>query len=149
MENIIINIINDMAELMEQYQVAASNERLWAKGSPDQETAEMHERNVAECAYLADIYKKISENPMLLVNAIESEAQEEKLYDIWAEGYADNGGCAGAIRLGSAQGKTFKDACKTFAEEEETFRQYFEEEQMTYWGCRLFDNEADARKSFG
>jgi hypothetical protein len=23
------------------------------------------------------------------------------------------------------------------------------QENMTYWGCRLFDNEADARKSFG
>lgn len=70
MENVIINIINDMAELMEQYQVAASNERLWAKGAPDQETAAMHERNAAECAVLADIYKKLSENPMLLVNAV-------------------------------------------------------------------------------
>ncbi len=71
MENIIINIINDMAELAEQYEGAASNERLWAKGAPDQETAEMHERNAAECAYLADFYKKISENPQLLINALE------------------------------------------------------------------------------
>lgn len=71
MENIIINIINDMAELMEQHQIAASNERLWAKGSPDQETAEMHECNAAEHAYLADLYKKLSENPQLLVAAIE------------------------------------------------------------------------------
>lgn len=149
MENIIIKITNDMAELMEQYQVAASNERLWAKGAPDQETATMHESNAAECAYIADVYKKLSENPTLLVNAIEGEEQAEKLYDIWAEGYADNGGCAGAIRLGSARGKTFKDACKIFAEEEESFRQYFDEESMTYWGCSLFDNEADARKSFG
>lgn len=71
MENIIINIINDMAELMEQHQIAASNERLWAKGAPDQETAEMHERNAAEHTYLVDIYKKICENPQLLINALE------------------------------------------------------------------------------
>lgn len=70
MENVIIKIANDAAELMEQYQVAASNERLWAKGSPDQETAEMHECNAEECAILADLYKKVSENPILLVNAI-------------------------------------------------------------------------------
>jgi hypothetical protein len=71
MENIIINIINDMAELMEQYQVAASNERLWAKGAPDQDTAEMHESNAAECAYLADVYRKLSENPQMLLNVLE------------------------------------------------------------------------------
>ncbi len=71
MENIIINIINDMAELMEQYEGAASNERLWAKGASDQEAAEMHERNAAECAYLVDFYKKLSENPQLLINVLE------------------------------------------------------------------------------
>jgi hypothetical protein len=71
MENIIINIINDMAELAEQYEGAASNERLWAKGAPDQEVAEMHERNGEECAYLADFYKKLSENPQLLINVLE------------------------------------------------------------------------------
>lgn len=71
MENIIINIINDMAELAEQNSCAASNERLWAKGSPDQETAAMHESNAAERAYLADIYRKLSENPQLLINAVE------------------------------------------------------------------------------
>jgi hypothetical protein len=71
MENIIINIINDMAELMEQYQVAASNERLWAKGAPNQDTAEMHERNAEENAVLAEIYKKLSENPQLIINALE------------------------------------------------------------------------------
>jgi hypothetical protein len=71
MENIIINIINDMAELAEQYEGAASNERLWAKGAPDREAAEMHGRNAAECTVLADIYKKLSENPQLLINAVE------------------------------------------------------------------------------
>lgn len=71
MENVIINIINDMAELAEQYEGAASNERLWAKGAPEQETAAMHESNAAECAYLADFYKRLSENPQLLINALE------------------------------------------------------------------------------
>jgi hypothetical protein len=71
MENVIINIINDMAELAEQYEGAASNERLWAKGAPDRETAVMHESNAAECAYLADFYKRLSENPQLLINALE------------------------------------------------------------------------------
>ena len=71
MENIIIKITNDMAELAEQYEGAASNERLWAKGSPDQETAAMHEHNAAECAVLAAIYKMFSKNPQLLINVVE------------------------------------------------------------------------------
>lgn len=71
MENIIIKTANDMAELADQYEYAASNERLWAKGAPDQETAAMHESNAAECAYLADVYRKLSENPQLLINSLE------------------------------------------------------------------------------
>ena len=35
----------DFEDLIAEHQAAASNERLWAKGAPDQETAEMHEEN--------------------------------------------------------------------------------------------------------
>jgi hypothetical protein len=38
----------DFEELIGEHLVAASNERLWAKGAPDQETAEMHEQNAEE-----------------------------------------------------------------------------------------------------
>jgi hypothetical protein len=71
MENVIINIMHDMAELAEQYEGAASNERIWAKGAPDQATTEMHARNAAECSVLAAIYKMFSKNPQLLINAVE------------------------------------------------------------------------------
>lgn len=37
-----------LEELIEEHRVAASNERLWAKGSPDAEIAEMHEQNANE-----------------------------------------------------------------------------------------------------
>lgn len=37
-----------LEELIEEHTVAASNERLWAKGAPDQETAQMHEENADE-----------------------------------------------------------------------------------------------------
>ena len=70
-------------------------------------------------------------------------------FEIWAEGFVDNGGRAGATMLGKANGKTFKDACKNRAERDAEFNRYFDEDRMTYWGCRLFDNEVDARKSFG
>lgn len=31
----------------------------------------------------------------------------------------------------------------------EDYRRYFNAEKLTYWACRFFDNETDARKSFG
>ena len=37
-----------LEELIEEHHVAASNERLWAKGAPDIETATMHEENAEE-----------------------------------------------------------------------------------------------------
>lgn len=44
-----------LEELIEEYRVAASNERLWAKGAPEQETARMHEENAEENAAFADL----------------------------------------------------------------------------------------------
>ena len=43
-----------LEELIEEYRVAASNERLWAKGAPDAETAQMHEDNAEELVDFAD-----------------------------------------------------------------------------------------------
>lgn len=70
-ELMLIQINQDLSELAEEYRAAASNERLWAKGAPDQETAVMHEQNAAGCVYLADFYKRLSENPQFLINAVE------------------------------------------------------------------------------
>jgi hypothetical protein len=77
------------------------------------------------------------------------DAASQKQYEIWAEGYADNGGYSGATLLGTMQGKNFKDACKKLANKDLAFGLYFDADTMTYWGCRLFDNEFEARKSFG
>ena len=70
-------------------------------------------------------------------------------YEIWAEGYADNGGRSGAVRLGIATGVDFEDACKNHADKDPVFKQYFDKERMTWWGCKLYDNQAAAIKSFG
>lgn len=70
-------------------------------------------------------------------------------YAIWAEGYNATGQRSGAIYLGSGTGKNFKEACLHFARMAPDFNKHFDAERMTYWGCKLFDNEADARKSYG
>lgn len=44
-----------LEELIEEHRVAASNERLWAKGAPDVETVRMHEENAEEHSEFADM----------------------------------------------------------------------------------------------
>ena len=50
-----------LEELIEEHRVAASNERLWAKGSPDNETAQMHEENAEEHIEFADMLATLRE----------------------------------------------------------------------------------------
>ena len=48
-----------LEELIEEHRVAASNERLWAKGAPDAESAQMHEENAEEHSEFADMLERI------------------------------------------------------------------------------------------
>lgn len=72
-----------------------------------------------------------------------------KTWDIWSEGYQCTGDRSGALLHGQAEGRTFKEACQRFAYRNPAFLRYFDDKHMTYWGCRLFNNERDARKVFG
>ena len=73
-----------------------------------------------------------------------------KQYNIWSEGYVCTGNRSGAIYHGTATGKTFKAACiDYFSDKENDERGDFDKKDMTFWGCRLYDNEVDARGSFG
>lgn len=83
-------------------------------------------------------------------------------YEIWMEGYVIQGNDSNATFIGKAKGETFKDACMNFEYPDNIF---FNEtvivkkgdklkldahyDEPTIWGCRLFDNEKDARASFG
>lgn len=70
-----------------------------------------------------------------------------KRWEIWAEGYRATGHGEGAVLLGTATADTFDEAVRAF-----TFSMPYvrnEDGVWTYWGCRIFDNEQDARKAFG
>ena len=71
------------------------------------------------------------------------------VFQIWSEGYKATGESGGAHRHGKAEGESFKEACCSFASKDSDFATYFDESGMTYWGCKLFDNEVDARKLYG
>jgi hypothetical protein len=89
-----------------------------------------------------------------------------KEYEIWSEGYAATGESAPAHRLlrpGESNsrwsGVTFQQAVvKALNELHWTMLSemlqgcgscLYDAKNNTYWGCRFFDNESDARKSFG
>jgi Zn/Cd-binding protein ZinT len=74
----------------------------------------------------------------------------ERTYEVWSEGYAATGESAGARFHGKFKGATFKDAVESYINTlSPDSRKSFNGERLTYWGCRFFDNEQDARKSFG
>ena len=68
-----IQIAQDMEELAEQYESAASNERLWAKGSPDTETACMHEENAEHAAEMAKFYHSLATHALDLIETFLEE----------------------------------------------------------------------------
>lgn len=70
-------------------------------------------------------------------------------YEIWSEGFNATGESGRATFHGASIGVDFKDACDRFAENNKDFKYYYSPERLTYWGCRLFDNHADAAVSFG
>lgn len=79
------------------------------------------------------------------------KATTVKHWEVWSEGYAATGESSDATLHGVWPGATFKEAVEAYVgtRPEEERRTYFDVERLTYWACRFFDNEADARKSYG
>ena len=59
----LIHMVQDFSECAEEYEGAASNERLWAKGAEDPETAAMHEENAEHCMMMAKLYRNMAKYP--------------------------------------------------------------------------------------
>lgn len=84
-------------------------------------------------------------------------------FEIWMEGYAATGEQGIAQMIGKGFGSTFDDAVKDYMSkniehgiEENGGNSYISEDaykkrrsNWNIWACSLFDNDADARKSFG
>lgn len=75
-------------------------------------------------------------------------------YEIWMEGYLATGmegqpkraGC-----LGKVEAETFVEACDKLCSSTAFQKRYgtYHKESNSVWGCKLFNNEAEARRSFG
>lgn len=86
-----------------------------------------------------------------------------KEFEIWMEGYRASGESGGAQLVGKGIGETFDDAVMDYMSkhqkhgiEKETPNGYMSLEHYNnrrsnwnIWACKLFDNENDARKSYG
>lgn len=69
-------------------------------------------------------------------------------YQIWMEGClitGMEGSPSRAFLDAEIEANSFVEACRKHYKNDSSF----DEKRMTYWGCRLFDNEKDARRSFG
>lgn len=90
-------------------------------------------------------------------------------FDVWSEGYAATGEHSPAMchRRG-VEASNFQAACdqvfseslgliqdiaddgrRTFTSGGRQFDPCYDRENLTYWGCKLFTNETEARMSFG
>lgn len=72
-------------------------------------------------------------------------------YEIWCEGYAATGHRGQAFCFGKAHGENFREACRAFFRVEIAAGKFhtYDPAENRYWGCQLYDNETDARKTFG
>lgn len=67
------------------------------------------------------------------------------IYEIWMEGYCCTGQSSTAFLVAKIEADSFQEACDMYFKGDF----YYDPKTLMYWGCRLFDNEVDARKSFG
>lgn len=71
------------------------------------------------------------------------------LYEIWIEGWYATGGHSPARLLGREYAESFGGACVLFVRNNPEYRQHFNLDKLSHWGCSLFDNEVEARAVFG
>jgi len=71
-----------------------------------------------------------------------------KEWEIWSEGFRIQGTDGVASLLGKETAETWDEAVQEYMRKNPG-RITVSAGQYTDWGCRLFDNEADARKAFG
>jgi hypothetical protein len=74
-----------------------------------------------------------------------------KLFEIWMEGYKITGDESQARLLDKIEAETFEDAVEKYAYKYDNNVDFdrYGKKRHAIWGCELFDNSVDARKSFG
>ena len=70
---------------------------------------------------------------------------------LWIEGFSATGQRQDATMIGIYQAKNLNDAVKQYMENNKNKVEWdcFGKNRHAIWGCEIFDNEIEARKSFG
>lgn len=74
-----------------------------------------------------------------------------KLWEVWVEGFVAQGNANYAWRLGYMLAPSHLLACRWLYRLARMDPFHYREAEgiASYWGCRMWDNEEDARSSFG
>jgi len=74
-----------------------------------------------------------------------------KKFEIWCEGFSVTGNIGKAFLMDIVEAESFDEAVKKYSESHGNSidMNRFGAGRHSNWGCEPFDNEADARKSFG
>lgn len=75
-----------------------------------------------------------------------------KSYKVWSEGFSCTGDRGTAQFHGEFQAESWDDACKMAFPNDTAGNlklDRFGPGRHAFWACELFDNETDARRSFG
>lgn len=73
-EIMIAQMEQDFEALAKEHEGAASNERIWAKGANDSETATMHEENAERHLLLARMYRRMAEDTLAFIETYDDNA---------------------------------------------------------------------------
>lgn len=74
-----------------------------------------------------------------------SAKPQRREFEVWSEGYAATGEHGAASLQGVVSASSFKEACDLLFKG----NNLYDPKTMRLWGCKLFDNQSDAIKSFG
>jgi hypothetical protein len=75
-----------------------------------------------------------------------------KTFEVWCEGYHVQEGTGKHWLVGTVEAETFKKACDfVFSNPNmsEYWRDCYNPEKLSHWGCLLFDNASKAAKAYG
>ncbi len=76
---------------------------------------------------------------------VEHRKAREGSCEVWCEGHGAQGNPQPAHFIGCVVTDSFQDACDRLLGGDETY----DSKTRTLWGCKLYENEAVARRSFG
>jgi hypothetical protein len=78
------------------------------------------------------------------------------IYEVWVEGYIATGERDKAQQLKNLnrddnkwEANDFKSACLLAIETLKWDLNYYNKDNNSYWACKFYDNEKDARKNYG